>query len=146
VDRTLVSDQVRRRLPLRRLPDRRRRLANGFADERAGAIAGGRLRRSKSDIASAYPGLVRKRWFSPRAFLLHFEFGLLVVACLAAGWWQATRALGGNGLSWFYSVEWPAFAVVAVIGWWHLIHEDPEAYRARKERPPEWEADSSPGA
>lgn len=91
-------------------------------------------------------GLVRKRWLSPRAFLLHFEFGLLVVACLAAGWWQATRALGGNGLSWFYSVEWPAFAVVAVIGWWHLIHEDPEAYRARKERPPEWEADSSPGA
>jgi|GEM_PF-1852637 len=97
-------------------------------------------------VSGAYPGRVRKRWFSRRAFLLHAEFAVLGVGCLAAGWWQATRALAGNGLSWFYSVEWPAFAVIAVIGWWHLIHEDPEAYRARKERPPEWEAtDSSSG-
>jgi len=29
--------------------------------------------------------------------------------------------------------------VFAVIAWWHLIHEDPEAYRARKARPPEWD-------
>jgi hypothetical protein len=52
--------------------------------------------------------------------------------CAAAGWWQATRALSGNGLSWFYSVEWPVFAILAIAGWWRLIHEDPEAYRARK--------------
>ncbi len=84
-----------------------------------------------------------KRWLSRRALLLHVEFGFLALGCLAAGWWQATRALGGNFLSWFYSVEWPAFAVIAVIGWWHLIHEDPEAYRARKQRPPEWDTDPS---
>jgi hypothetical protein len=77
---------------------------------------------------------VRKRWFSRRALLLHLEFAVLVCGCLAAGWWQATRALGGNGLSWFYTFEWPAFALVAIAAWWHLIHESPEAYRARKQR------------
>ncbi len=79
---------------------------------------------------------MRKRWFSRRSLLLHLEFGLVVVGCLAAGWWQATRALGGNGLSWFYSVEWPAFAVIAIAAWWHLIHEDPEVRESRKRRSP----------
>ena len=83
---------------------------------------------------------MRKRWFSRRALLLHVEFWLLALGCLAAGWWQVTRALGGNGLSWFYSIEWPAFALLAVWGWWHLIHEDPEAYEARKHPPPDWDA------
>jgi len=50
-----------------------------------------------------------------------------------------TRALTGNGLSWVYSAEWPGFAILALLGWWHLIHEDPEAYRARKQRPAEWD-------
>jgi hypothetical protein len=90
---------------------------------------------------SALPTLldVRQRWFSRRALLLHLTVILVAPACLLAAWWQATRALGGNTLSWFYSVEWPVFAVLAVVAWWHLIHEDPEAYRARKQRPPEWD-------
>jgi len=82
---------------------------------------------------------VRKRWLSRRAIVLHVELVVLASGCLAAGWWQVTRALAGNGLSWFYSFEWPAFVVLGAWGWWHLIHEDPEAYRARKQRPPEWE-------
>ena len=80
---------------------------------------------------------MRKRWFCPRAVLLHLEFALLVVGCLAAGWWQATRALGGNGLSWFYTVEWPVFALIAIAAWWHLIHEDPEVREARKKGTPQ---------
>ena len=84
---------------------------------------------------------MRQRWFSRRAFLLHFEFFLLASACLGAGWWQVTRALKGNGLSWVYSAEWPGFAVLAILAWWHLIHEDPEAYRTRKQRPAEWDDD-----
>ena len=67
--------------------------------------------------------------------LLHLTVLIVASGCMAAGWWQATRALAGNGLSWFYSIEWPAFAVVAVIAWWHLIHEDPEQYRARRQTP-----------
>jgi hypothetical protein len=39
--------------------------------------------------------------------------------------------------SWFYTVELPGFAIFTIAGWWHLIHEDPEAYRARKQRPAE---------
>lgn len=77
---------------------------------------------------------VRQRWFSRRALLLSLEVVLVAPACLLAGWWQATRALAGNTLSWVYSVEWPVFAILAVAGWWHLIHEDPESFRARRQR------------
>jgi integral membrane protein len=79
---------------------------------------------------------VRRRWFSRRAVLLHLEVLVVAPGCAVAGWWQATRALAGNGLSWFYSVEWPVFAILAIAGWWRLIHEDPEAYRARKAKTP----------
>lgn len=88
----------------------------------------------------AYAVGVRQRWFSRRALFLHCEFWLIAFACLAAGWWQVTRALSGNGLSWVYSIEWPAFAILSIAGWWHLIHEDPEAYKARKRPSPDWEA------
>lgn len=63
---------------------------------------------------------------------LHIRMLLVVVVCTAFAWWQVTRALGGNGLSWFYVVEWPCFAGLAIAGWWHLLHEDPAAYAARK--------------
>jgi integral membrane protein len=77
---------------------------------------------------------VQQRWFSRRALLLHLEVIVIAPGCAAAGWWQATRALAGNGLSWLYSVEWPIFAILAIGGWWRLIHEDPAEYRARKAR------------
>lgn len=81
----------------------------------------------------------RRRWLSRRALLLHLEVVIVAPGCAAAGWWQATRALGGNGLSWFYSVEWPVFALLAIGGWWFLIHEDPAAYRERKTKPSQLE-------
>lgn len=71
--------------------------------------------------------------------MFHLELALIVAGCLVAGWWQLTRALEGHGLSWFYTFEWPLLALLAAAGWWHLIHEDPEALRARKQRPPEWD-------
>ena len=69
--------------------------------------------------------------------LLHIEVIVVAPACVAAGWWQATRALAGNELSWVYSVEWPIFALLAIAGWWHLVHEDPDAYRARRAPTPD---------
>ncbi|MGH8979493.1 MAG: DUF3817 domain-containing protein [Acidimicrobiales bacterium] len=75
---------------------------------------------------------VRRRWLSPRALVLHAEVLVVAPGCVAAGWWQATQALAGNQLSWVYSVEWPIFAILAVFGWWHLLHEDPDAFRARR--------------
>ncbi len=77
---------------------------------------------------------IRQRWLSPRALMLHVEVLVVAPACALAGWWQATRALAGNELSWVYSVEWPIFAGLALFGWWHLVHEDPDAYRARRWR------------
>jgi len=38
----------------------------------------------------------------------------------------------GNTLSYLYSVEWPAFAVVAGIGWWQMFHDTPADLVARK--------------
>jgi hypothetical protein len=65
---------------------------------------------------------------------LHVRVTLIVAVCVGLGWWQLSRALSGNGLSWFYTFEWPAFALLAIAGWWHLIHEDPERFAARKRR------------
>jgi integral membrane protein len=75
---------------------------------------------------------LKARWLSKRAILLHFEVAVLAPGCVVAGWWQATRALAGNLLSWVYSIEWPIFALLAAAGWWHLVHEDPAAYKARR--------------
>ena len=41
----------------------------------------------------------------------------LVVAFLALGWWQVTRAASGNMLSYAYAVEWPLFAGFVVFVW-----------------------------
>jgi hypothetical protein len=70
---------------------------------------------------------VGKRWLSRRAFVLHFLLVTIVPGCLVAGWWQVHRALSGNLLSYFYSIEWPIFAILGVIAWWQLIHDVPTA-------------------
>jgi transglutaminase-like putative cysteine protease len=58
-----------------------------------------------------------------------------VPACLFAGWWQATRAMDGNALSFLYALEWPALALVGVWAWWQLLHTakaTPEERAARE--------------
>lgn len=57
----------------------------------------------------------------------------IVSGCSYAAWWQWGRAGQGNTLSYLYSIEWPIFAVVAIIGWWQLVTEKPEDFEARKE-------------
>jgi hypothetical protein len=64
--------------------------------------------------------------------LLHVAFLLIAAGCMSAGWWQVHRAMAGNTLSYLYSVEWPAFVVVAGIGWWQMFHDTPEDIAARK--------------
>ena len=75
---------------------------------------------------------MRKRWFSKRALVYHAILLILVPGCLFAAWWQVHRAMSGNLLSYAYSVEWPVFAGIAVVGWWQLIHEDYSFVLARK--------------
>jgi hypothetical protein len=76
---------------------------------------------------------MRQRWFSKRALLWHLLLAILVPGCLYAAWWQIHRAVGGNTLSWAYTIEWPIFAIVAIIGWWQLIMEDPAEVEARRQ-------------
>jgi hypothetical protein len=53
----------------------------------------------------------------------HLTAAVVVPGCIALCWWQVTRALGGNTLSWAYVFEWPIFAGYAVFMWWKLIHD-----------------------
>ena len=73
-----------------------------------------------------------RQWVTPRALLLHAAFLLIAAGCLTAGWWQLHRAMQGNTLSYLYSVEWPAFVVVAGIGWWQMVRDTPEDIEGRR--------------
>ncbi len=64
--------------------------------------------------------------------MLHAAFLLIAAGCLTAGWWQIHRAMQGNTLSYLYSVEWPAFVVVAGIGWWQMVRDTPEDIEGRR--------------
>jgi hypothetical protein len=58
-----------------------------------------------------------------------------VTGCALAAFWQVGRAAQGNTLSYAYAVEWPAFAILGVLGWWGLIHVervDEERYIERR--------------
>jgi lysylphosphatidylglycerol synthetase-like protein (DUF2156 family) len=57
-----------------------------------------------------------------------------VAGCLAAGWWQAARAMDGNALSYLYAIEWPLFAVAGIVVWWLLLHTAPSTKEEREER------------
>lgn len=74
-----------------------------------------------------------RQWITPRSLLLHLAFVVIAGGCLVAAWWQVHRAMAGNTLSYLYSVEWPAFAVVAGIGWWQMFHDTPDDIARRKE-------------
>jgi hypothetical protein len=67
---------------------------------------------------------VRERWLSRRAVFLHVGCLLFVPFCIAATWWQITRAEDGNGLSYLYTFEWPVFAIVGIYFWWQFLHTD----------------------
>ena len=59
---------------------------------------------------------------------------LWFAGCLAAGWWQAARAMDGNALSYLYALEWPIFALAGVVIWWLLLHTAPVTPEEREER------------
>ena len=44
--------------------------------------------------------------------------------CASAAWWQVGRAIEGNSLSFLYSIEWPVFAILGVMGWFVLLNMD----------------------
>ena len=61
------------------------------------------------------------RPFSTGALRYHVPLVLGVAGCLAAGWFELTRARAGHTVAWVYVFEWPAFAVAGVVIWWRII-------------------------
>jgi DNA-binding transcriptional regulator of glucitol operon len=65
---------------------------------------------------------VKSKYFSRRAIVLHLALLLWVGMCASAAWWQVGRAIEGNSLSFLYSIEWPVFAVLGVLGWYAMLN------------------------
>ena len=79
-----------------------------------------------SDAAASgrvWPFLFKPRW-------LAWHLLAIVAACgmLWLGDWQYHRAVGGNGLSWAYTFEWPLFAAFGAVFWARTIRDE---FRAR---------------
>ncbi len=76
-------------------------------------------------------GLVR-RLLTPPWIVLHCFAVVLTVAFGLLGWWQLSRAQGGNAISWGYAFEWPLFALFTLVLWIRQMRLE-----LRKDRPAE---------
>jgi hypothetical protein len=63
--------------------------------------------------------LIKPRWLGWHLLMVVSFWGMLWL-----GDWQLHRALGGNGLSWAYTFEWPLFACFAVVFWAKTIKDE----------------------
>lgn len=63
--------------------------------------------------------LIEPRWLGWHLFVAVAFWGMLWL-----GDWQFHRAVGGNGLSWAYTFEWPLFAVFGVVFWARTIRDE----------------------
>ena len=86
-----------------------------------------------------------KGLWTPAWIARHLVAVVLVLGFLALGWWQFTRAAGGNTLSWGYTLEWPVFAGFVIFLWIREVQverarrrgEPPPTERAEPDAPPE---------
>jgi DNA-binding transcriptional regulator of glucitol operon len=81
---------------------------------------------------------VKSKYFSGRAFVIHFCLILWMAMCATAAWWQVGRAIGGNSLSYIYAIEWPCFGVLGILGWYALLNMD-KVTASQEERRREYE-------
>jgi hypothetical protein len=74
--------------------------------------------------AQVPPGRVWTFLFKPKWLAWHLFVAVAFCGMLWLGWWQYHRAVGGNGLSWAYTLEWPLFAGFAVVFWARTIRDE----------------------
>lgn len=65
---------------------------------------------------------MKSKWLSPRSIALHISLVLWLAMCAVAAWWQVGRAVQGNSLSFMYSIEWPVFGILGVLGWYAMLN------------------------
>ena len=67
---------------------------------------------------------MKSKWLSAKALMLHLALIAWLAMSATAAWWQVGRAVQGNSLSFLYSIEWPVFGVLGVLGWYALLNID----------------------
>jgi len=78
---------------------------------------------------SAWLFLLSPRWLAWLAFVIVAFWGMLWL-----GDWQFHRAIGGNGLSWAYTFEWPLFAGFGAVFWARTVRDELRARRGPSQR------------
>ena len=73
--------------------------------------------------------LVSPRWLAWLAFVIVAFWGMLWL-----GDWQFHRAIGGNGLSWAYTFEWPLFAGFGLVFWARTVRDELRARRGPSQK------------
>jgi DNA-binding transcriptional regulator of glucitol operon len=76
-----------------------------------------------------------KGLWTPAWIARHVLALVLVAGFLGLGWWQFSRATGGNAISWGYTFEWPVFAGFVVFIWWREVQQERRSARAPAEEP-----------
>lgn len=77
---------------------------------------------------------MKSKYFSGRAFVLHFVLLCWLAMSAVAAWWQVGRAVQGNSLSFLYAIEWPVIGVLGVLGWYALLNLEKVTARQEQER------------
>jgi hypothetical protein len=70
-------------------------------------------------VESTWRFLVTPRWLGWHVIMVTSVWGMAWLCD-----WQLRRALGGNGLSWAYTFEWPLFAGFAIVFWARTIRDE----------------------
>ena len=79
---------------------------------------------------------MKSKYLSRRALILHVALVAWLGMSATAAWWQVGRAVQGNSLSFLYSIEWPVFGVLGVLGWYAMLNVEKvteEQENARRE-------------
>jgi len=105
------------------------------------ATAGGTPGRADGGRTRAGTLVGMKGLWTPAWIARHVLALVAIAGCLALGWWQFSRASGGNTLSWGYTFEWPVFAGFFAFLWFREVQ-----LARRPPRPPADDAEPDDGA
>ncbi|MEV4706508.1 hypothetical protein [Actinoplanes sp. NPDC049316] len=85
-----------------------------------------------------------KGLWTPAWIARHVVALVLITGFLGLGWWQFSRATGGNTLSWGYTFEWPVFAAFVAFIWFREVQQERKS--SEKPAPAEEPATQDPAA